>query len=395
MKKSPASCVLALLATVGLTACFHAPPPPAMPPPKVSTALPQTATITNWDEYPGHVEAVETVEIRPRVSGYIDSIHFEDGAEVKAGDLLFIIDPRPFQAELARARAQRQAIETQLELAKNDLDRAETLRGTHAISVEELDGRSKSFREAQASLNAAKAAEAIAQLNVDYTQVTAPIAGRIGRRLVTPGNLVQGGGMMPGTLLATLVSLDPIYCYFDADEAAFLRYRKNGEAAAAAGPKPAALECELALATETSFPHRGHVDFFDNEVNRQTGTIRMRAVFANADRSLVPGMFATVRVPAGPPVTGLLVPAVAIGSDQGNKFVLTVNPAGLVEPRPIQVGRQVGAMRMVTAGLTGQEAVIVNGLMMARPGGKVEVVNETTPPLAAAPSATAAAPGAK
>ncbi len=360
-----------------------------MPPPKVTTALPQTATITNWDEYPGHLEAVESVEVRPRVSGYIDSIHFQDGAEVKTGDLLFVIDPRPFQAELDRASAERQVAETRLELAKNDLDRAETLRGTRAISVEELDSRNKSFREAQAALTAAKAAEAVAQLNLDYTRVTAPIAGRIGRRLVTVGNLVQGGGMVPGTLLATLVSLDPVYCYFDADEAAFLRYRKNGETTEAAGSKPAALECELALVGETGFPHRGRVDFFDNTVNPQTGTIRMRGVFANADRVLVPGMFATARVPAGPPVKGLLVPAVAIGSDQGNKFVLTVNDAGIVEPKPIQVGRQQGAMRLVTAGLTGKEAVIVNGLMMARPGGKVQVVNEATPP-AAGSAATAA-----
>lgn len=389
MKNSLASGLLAVLTTVGLTACFHSQPPPAMPTPKVTTALPQSATITNWDEYPGHVEAVESVEIRPRVSGYIDSIHFQDGAEVKVGDLLFVIDPRPFQAELERARAERQVTETRLDLAKNDLERAETLRGTRAISVEELDSRNKTFREAQAALTATKAAEAIAQLNLDYTRVTAPIAGRIGRRLVTVGNLVQGGGMVPGTLLAALVSLDPVYCYFDADEAAFLRYRKNGETGEAAGSKPAALECDLALVNETSFPHRGRVDFFDNAVNPQTGTIRMRGAFANADRTLVPGMFATVRVPAGPPVTGLLVPAVAIGSDQGNKFVLIVNATGVVELRPVQVGRQEGALRVVTAGLTVKDQVIVNGLMMARPGGKVEVVNDAAPPVAAV------APGAK
>lgn len=389
MQKTTVSSWLAVLVTVGLTACRQSPPPPAQPPPKVTTALPLTATVTNWDEYPGHLEAVESVEVRPRVSGYIDSIHFQDGAEVKAGDLLFVIDPRPFQAELDRANAERQAAETRLDLAKNDLERAETLRGTRAISVEELDGRNKTFREAQATLTAAKAAEAVAKLNLDYTRVTAPIAGRIGRRLVTVGNLVQGGGMMPGTLLATLVSLDPIYCYFDADEAAFLRYRRNGDTAEVGGNKAKQLDCELALVGETGFPHRGQVDFFDNTVTPQTGTIRMRGVFANADRALVPGMFATVRVPAGPPITGLLVPAVAIGSDQGNKFVLTVNDGGIVEAKPVQVGRQEGAMRLISAGLTGKEAVIVNGLMMARPGGKVQVVNEAAPPVAG-PAATTA-----
>lgn len=370
-------------ALFALTACSP-PKPVVLPPPKVTVAHPQMGTVTNWDEYPGHLEPVESVEIRPRVSGYVESIHFEDGAAVKAGDLLFVIDPRPFRAELERAQAERLRAETRVDLARNDLKRAETLRGTKAISDEELDTRSKTVREAEAALAAAKAAETSAQLNLDYARVKAPIPGRIGRRLVTQGNLVQGGGMVPGTLLATLVSMDPVYCSFDADELAFNRYRLRR---LSEGEQPAPIPCELALVGETGFPHRGQVDFFDNQVDAKTGTIRVRGTFANPSRALLPGMFAKVRVLGGPPVEALLVPAVAIGSDQGNKFVLVVNRDSVVEPRPIEIERQHGARRVVTKGLTLEDRVIVNGLMMARPGAKVEVVDALPKPTAASAQA--------
>lgn len=378
--------LLALLAVAGWTAC-EKPRPTAPPPPKVSVSQPQTATVTNYDEYPGHLDAVESVEIRPRVSGYIDSIHFEDGAKVKAGDLLFVIDPKPFQAELERVQAQRQQAETHLALASNDLKRAASLRGTKAISEEEYDTRSNGVREGQAALAAVAAAEAVARLNLSYTRVLAPISGRIGRRLVTAGNLVQGGGMMPGTLLATLVSLDPIYCYFEVDEPAFLRYRTNATQRTAAGEATIALRCDLALVNETGFPREGRVDFFDNQVDRKTGTIRLRGVFPNPDHRLVPGMFARARVPAGPPVAALLVPAVAVGSDQGNKYVMVVNEGSVVQPRPITVGRTHGLLVSVLEGLTPQDQVVVNGLMMARPGSKVEVVAPPPPAAGSTPAA--------
>jgi RND family efflux transporter MFP subunit len=338
------------------------------PPPKVTVARPQVATVTNWDEYPGHLEAVEMVEIRPRVAGYIDSIHFQDGAEVKAGDLLFVIDPRPYQAELEHARAQTQQAETHLELARNDLKRAEGLRGTKAISEEEYDSRSKAAREAEAAMAAARANEATARINVDYTRITAPISGKIGRRLVTPGNFVQlQGNGGAATVLATIVSQDPIYCYFDAEEEAYLRYCKNG---GTGGSR----RCELALVNEEGFPHTGRVDFFDNQIDPQTGTIRVRAVFDNADRALVPGLFANVRVPAGQPAESIFIPEVAIGSDQGRKFVFVVNQASVVETRPIKTGRQHGALRAVLEGLATNDQVVVNGLMLVRPGVKVVVV---------------------
>jgi RND family efflux transporter MFP subunit len=330
-------------------------------------------TVTNWDEYPGHLEAVESVELRARVSGYLDSIHFVDGAEVKAGDLLFLIDPKPYQADVDRAQAQRHQAATHLELLQNDLKRAEELRGTKAISDEELDSRSNAAREAEAALAAAQAAEATVKLNLDYARITAPISGKIGRRLVTLGNLVQGGSSP--TVLATLVSQDPIYCYFDVEEATLARYRAYAQAAAGTGDRPGAVRCEVALANENGFPHPGRLDFFDNQVNPQTGTIRLRAVFDNADRTLVPGMFANLRVMAGSPQEAMLIPAVAIGSDQGYKYVYLVNRDNLIENRPITAGRAYGDWRAVLKGLSVEDRVVVNGLMtvmMLRPGTKVE-----------------------
>ena len=353
-----------------LTAC--SPPKPASPPPsKVTVSHPQLATVTNWDEYPGHLEAVEMVEIRPRVSGYIDSIHFQDGAEVKAGDLLFVIDPRPYQAELDHVQAQRQQAETHLGLLRNDLQRAEGLRGTKAISEEEYDSRSNAVREAEAALVAAKANESTARINLDYTQIKAPISGKIGRRLVTAGNFVQlQGNGGSATMLATIVSVNPIYGYFDVEESAFLKYRGNAKAGEA---KSDGLACELALVNEEGFAHRGRLDFFDNQVNPQTGTIRLRAVFDNDDRALVPGMYANVRVLAGAPEQMLVVPDVAVGSDQGYKYVYTVNAENVVKKQDITTGRAHGALRAVVKGLTAEDRVIVNGLMMIRPGAKVVV----------------------
>ena len=362
---------LALMVAAGCAR--HDAPPVQAPPPKVTVSQPQLETVTNWDEYPGHIEAVQTVELRPRVAGYIESVHFQDGAEVKAGDLLFVIDPRPFEAAYQHAKAQRLEGEARLELARNDLQRAEALRGTKAISEEDYDSRSKAVPVAEAALEAAKAEELSARINLDYTQIKAPISGRIGRRLVTPGNFVQlgadGGG---ATLLATIVSMDPVYCYFDVEEGAFRKYRRNAGLAPTAELQTGNLPCEVGLVNEDGFSHQGRIDFFDNRVDPNTGTIRMRAVFPNADRALVPGMFANARVMAGPPEQDLLVPEVAVQSDQGYKFVYVVNGQSQVESRSITTGRAHGQMREVLKGLTAQDRVVVNGLMMLRPGLKVE-----------------------
>ena len=364
---------VALPAALLLISC--SPPKPAPPPvTKVTVSQPRLTTVTNWDEYPGHIEAVEMVELRPRVSGYIESIHFEDGSEVKAGDLLFVIDPKPYQAELDRAQAERRQAETRLDLAKNDLQRADGLRGSKAISEEEYDSRSKAVREAEATLAAARAAETVARLNLDYTRITAPIAGKIGRRLVTAGNLVQlQGSSGAGTPLATIVSLDPIYCYFDVEEGAFLKYRTNAQHGGVAEVNTEGLACELGLVNEDGFAHRGRLDFFDNQVNPQTGTIRLRAVFSNPDRTLVPGMFANLRILAGAPEQALVVPDVAVLSDQGYKYIYVVDAESKVQPRSIDIGRAHGPSREVKKGLTAEDRVVVNGLVMLRPGGKVEV----------------------
>jgi RND family efflux transporter MFP subunit len=370
-----------LVATIAVAVPGCQPPKPPPPPAvRVTVSQPQTATVTNWDEYPGHLEAVETVGLRPRVPGYINSIHFQDGAEVKASDLLFVIDPRPFEAEMEHARAQRAQAETHLEWTRNDLKRVEGLRGTKAISEEDYDARSKSVQEAEAALAAARAAETTARINLDFTQIRAPISGRIGRRLVTVGNYVQlQGDNGAATVLATIVSLVPIYAYFDVEEGAFLRYRGNAQAGASAALQSGSLTCELGLVNEAGFPHQGRLDFFDNQVNPRTGTIRLRAVFENGDRALVPGMFSRVRVPAGPPEQSLLVPEVAVGSDQGYKFVYVVNPESKVEVRSIEVGRTHGTLRSVVKGLKPEDQVVINGLMMLRPGARVEVQSQSQP----------------
>jgi RND family efflux transporter MFP subunit len=310
---------------------------------------------------------VEAVDICARVTGYLESIPFVDGAEVKAGDLLFVIEPTPYKVELDRAMAMKRQAETHLELARNDLARAETLRGTKAISDEELDSRAKAVREAEDALKASQAAEKTAQVSLGYTRITAPVSGRIGRRLITTGNLVQANGT---PVLATIVSMAPIYSYFDVQEEAFLEYRRyfqtrQGEKLSFSMP------CELRLGNEEGFPHQGRVDYSDNQVNAKTGTIRLRAVLANEDRALMPGMFATVRVPAGPPVEALMVPDTAVLADQNFKYVFVVSPEGTAVMRPIKIGRAQGPLRTVLEGLTPQDLVVVNGLVMVRTGSKL------------------------
>jgi RND family efflux transporter MFP subunit len=301
---------------------------------------------------------------------------------VKAGDLLFVVDPTPYQAEMDRTVAMRRQAETHLELARNDLARAEKLRGTTAISEEELDMRAKAAHEAEDALKASRAAEEAAKLNLNYTRITAAVGGQISRRLVTPGNLVQANGT---PVLATIVSLAPIYSYFDVQEEAFLQYRLCFQAGQT-NKSSLSLPCELKLANEEGFPHRGRVDYVDNQVNAKTGTIRLRAVFANEDRALVPGMFATVRVPAGPPVQALVVPDTAVMADQNYKFVFVVSPEGIADVRPIKIGRSQGPLRTVLEGLTPQDRLVINGLVMVRRGAKLDVKEEgasaaeTTPP---------------
>jgi RND family efflux transporter MFP subunit len=365
-------------------ACHKAGPETAAapPPPAVTVSQSVGREVVEWDEYQGWVEAVETVALHARVNGNLDSIHFKDGAEVQKGELLFVIDPRPYQAELDRAGADLLQAQARAELASNDLARAQRLLKAKAISEEEADSRANAFRTAAAAIQSARASEEMARLNMEYTHVTAPISGRIGRKMITEGNLVNGNMGEP-TLLGTIVSLDPIYCRFDADEQAILKYqqlaRQNRQADLGGGKWP----CEIELANETGFPHKGVLDFVDNQVDPTTGTLRVRGIFSNPDRVLQPGFFARVKVPGSVAYPALLIPDQAIGSDQDQKFVFVVDATDTVQYSPVKIGPLIDGLRVVREGLHSNDWVVVNGLMAVRPGLKVS-------PTHSAPDATPA-----
>ena len=337
----------------------------AMPPPQVTVAAAVSRKVTEFDEFTGRFEAVERVEVRPRVSGYISSVNFTDGNEVKKGDVLFVIDPRPYVAERDKARAQLAQARSQLALAKSERERATKLLGQHAISQEEYDTRTAGNEQAQASVAAAQAALDAAALNLEFTRVTAPIAGRISRALVTSGNFVANGQ----TLLTTLVSLDPIYVSFDGDEQAYLRYGKlagHGVSSTARNP------VVVGLANESGYPHQGAMVFVDNALDPATGTIRSRALLDNHERLFTPGLFARVRLLGTAQHDAVLVNDSAIGTDQTVRYVLVVGPGSKVEYRPVQLGPVIDGLRVVQSGLTAGENIIVNGLQRVRPGVQVQ-----------------------
>jgi membrane fusion protein, multidrug efflux system len=353
----------------------------APPPPPVTVNQPVSKEVVEWDEYQGWVEAVDTVAIRARVNGYLDSIHFKDGAEVRKGDLLFVIDPRPYQADLDRAEADWLQAQTRFELASNDLARADRLLKAKAISEEDADSRAKAERTAAAAIQSAHASVEMAQLNMEYTQVKAPISGRIGRKMITEGNLVNGN-QGDSTLLATIVSLDPIYCRFDADERSILKYQqlaRQGQHESLGGGK---WPCEIELANESGFPHKGFLDFVDNQADPATGTLRVRGVFPNPGRVLEPGFFARLRVPGSEPYPALLIPDLAVGSDQDQKFVFVVDGQDTVQYAPVKLGPLIDGLRVVLEGLHSNDWVVVNGLMSVRPGAKVSPARTNAAPVA-------------
>jgi RND family efflux transporter MFP subunit len=351
------------------TACAD-PAPPAPPPPTVTVAAALEQEINEWDEFTGRIEAVDAVEIRPRVSGYIERVAFAEGKEVKKGDVLFVIDPRPYEAELARAAAELERARTRAALAGKEVERAERLVAVQAISKEEFDTRSSAEAESRASISAADAAVATARLNMEWTRVRSPISGRVSRAEVTEGNLVQAGPP-DATLLTTVVSLDPVYVYFEGDEQTYLRYGEMARAGGRPSSRDIRNPVELGLANERGFPHKGYVDFVDNQLNPETGTIRARAVFSNQDRVFTPGLFARLKLVGSSRYRAVLVLDRAIGTDQDKKFVLALKPDSTVEYRPVQVGRLVDGLRIVTGGLKGGERIVINGLQRVRPGMKV------------------------
>jgi RND family efflux transporter MFP subunit len=387
-----AACALAAVA-----ACDGRSPGPAPAPPTVTVAHPIAEDITDWDEYTGRIEPVETVEVRARVSGYLQSTHFDEGGTVAEGDLLFVIDPRPYRAVLQEAQAERTRARVRLELAGNDRERAERLFRSRAISEEELDARTQGQREGAAAVEAAEAAVNAAQLNVEFTEVRAPIGGRIGRLHVTRGNLISGG-TEGSTLLTTIVSVDPVHVYFTGDEREYLKYSRLNLDGSRPSSRDFANPVRIRLADEKEFVRQGKMDFVANALDQASGTIQGRALFANSDGLLTPGLFVTLQLLGRGPYPGLLIPDEAIGADQSRAFVYVVGEGNVAERRVVEVGRTEGSLRVVEAGLTAEDRIVINGLPRVRAGAPVtpqliEIARTVGGSTSAAPGA-AAAPGA-
>lgn len=361
--------------------------PPITPTVSVAQSIPRT--VNEWDEFTGRLASPEMVEVRARVSGYIDKIHFREGSDVKQGDLLVTIDPRPYQAAVDRLKAELGAAQARAELARGEAKRAEGLAATKAISIDAYEQRRQTAVQADEAVLSAEAALKAAQLDLEFTEVRAPISGRISNARVTAGNLVTGGSTPNTTLLTTIVSLDPLYCYFEADEASALRYRQLHREGKRTSALFTPIPAEMALGNEQGFPHKGTVDFVDNQINPATGTIRARAVFPNTDGLMAPGFFARVRIPGVGEYDAVLVRDSAISSDQGRLFVLTVDDKNKTVYRPIKTGPVIDGLRVVREGLTAKDRVIVSGLMSARPGVPVQpqVVPMSTNVLASASTA--------
>jgi RND family efflux transporter MFP subunit len=339
----------------------------APPPPQVSVAKVLERRVKDWDEFTGRMQAVETVEIRPRVSGYIDRVAFTEGSQVKRGDLLFVIDPRPYQADTDRAAADLKRYKTSLDLARIELTRVQRLKDSGAVSQEELDERKSTVAQAEANSAGAVAALEAATLNLNFTRVTSPITGRVSRAEVTRGNLVTGGSN-GGTLLTSVVSMDPMYLYFEGDEQAYLRYgqmARNGERPSS---RDAANPVRVGLANEEGFPHTGQVDFVDNQLNPQTGTIRARAVLDNKDGMYTPGMFARVQLLGSSEYAAILIDDRAVNTDQNQKYVFLLGANNQVEYRRIKLGRVIDGLRIVREGLKAGDIIVVNGAQRVHPG---------------------------
>lgn len=345
--------------------------PAEPPPPKVTAAAVIAREVTEWDEFTGRLEAVNTVSVRPRVSGYVAAVRFQEGAIVKRGDLLFQIDPRPFQAEVDRLRAELVRARATVQRAGSELRRAERLAAENAMSHEEQERRASFAAESAAQVSAVEAGLRAAELNLEFTRVIAPIDGRVGRAIVTEGNLVSSG---PGeaTLLTTVVSIDPIYATFDADEQIFLRYAELAREGKRASARQNGLPIRMALASDQDFPRAGEMNFLDNQVDPATGTIRGRAIFRNQDRSLTPGLFVRLRLPGSGAYKAVLIQDRAVGTDLDKRFVLVVAPDKKVQYRAVTLGPLIDGLRLVRQGLQPGDVVVVNGLQRVRPGMQVE-----------------------
>jgi membrane fusion protein, multidrug efflux system len=341
----------------------------AQVPPSVTVSRPLQKNITEWDEYTGRFIAVETVEIRARVSGFINSIHFRDGQLLKQGDLLFVIDPRPYQIAVEQAKAELERAQARLQIAAADVERALPLAKTQTLTQRELEMRQSSQREAAGAVASLEAALKRAELNLEWTEVRAPISGRISNRRVDAGNLVSGGET-GATLLTVIVSIAPIHFIIDGSEADFLRYQRL----AAKGARPLSRDVQnpvsVRLADENGYQHHGRMDFVDNSLNQRTGTIRARAIFENKDGLLTPGYFGRLRLYGGES-NALLIPDNSIASDQASKIVFAVADDGTVGIKRVELGPIVDGLRVIRSGLSATDRIVINGLQRARPGQKV------------------------
>jgi membrane fusion protein, multidrug efflux system len=339
---------------------------PAVP---VSVAVVEQRLATAWDEFSGRLEAVERVDVRSRVAGAVQAVHFREGALVKQGDLLVTIDPAPFAAEVERLQAQVAAAEARVSFTKAELERGRQLLDTRVVSPRDVDQRTNAYREAEANLQAARAALQAAQLNLDYTQVRAPVAGRVGRLEMTVGNLVAAGPGAP--VLTTLVSIDPIYASFAADEEVVLRALKQIGADGVSSGKLGQIPVVMETASHSGEPVRGELQLIDNQVDARTGTVRVRAVFTNPDGRLIPGQFARLRMGATGAAPVVAIDERAIGTDQSRKFVLVVGDDNKAAYREVTLGTISDGLRVVTSGLAAGERIVVNGLQRVRPGAQV------------------------
>jgi RND family efflux transporter MFP subunit len=344
----------------------------APPPPAVTVSKPLVKDMQEWADFTGQFEAREAVEVRPRVSGYLESINFVDGQLVKKGDLLFVIEPRPFELALETAKAQQAQAEAQLQLAQAQLERTAELRKNDYATKETYDERVSQVAIATATRDAAIAAVNQAQLNLDYTRVTAPVAGRMGRHEISVGNLIVGGTGGSTTLLTTIVSLDPIWLSFNVSEGDGMTYKRLVQKGEIKSPRDNAVEVQGQLMDEKEWTLKGTIDFVDNQYDRSSGTIRVRAAFANPNLFITPNQFGRVRVPMSQLHPTLLVPDAAVVTDQSVKMLFAVAPDGTVVPKPVELGPVTDDnLRIIRSGITADDQIIISGLLRARPGQKV------------------------
>lgn len=346
--------------------------PRATPPIEVTVVQPRVREVTDHEDFTGQTEAYRSVDVRARVTGYLDKVNFREGTEVTEGTLLFEIDPRPYQAEVDRAQAAVEQADAQLIRLQSDFKRSEALFAKGTITAELFERTRADLKDAKAALEAAKATLDLSRLNLGFTKVNAPISGRVSRQFIDPGNLVKGDD----TVLTRLVSQDPIYVYFDIDERTMLRIWRSQEMAVVSSRQRPKLPVLMGLADEEGYPHRGVIDFEDNRVDPGTGTLRVRGEFANAKRLLIPGLFVRVRIPIGEPYQAILVPEQAVGTDQGQKFLYVLDEQNQVEYRPVKVGGLHDKLRVIAEGLTIDERVVMSGLQRVRPGVKVQIKPE-------------------